>query len=101
MVISEMLIAWPRGGQLAWSNATHKMFPAAFRADVAAALLATLGSPETAGRRGAKAAACAGGGSEPTGGGTLRNPLRMMREQYLLEMVFKALLKLHVGVPAA
>ena len=42
--VAAMLEAWARGELRRWSRAAHAHLPPAFRADVASALLATLGS---------------------------------------------------------
>ena len=66
--------AWVRGELHTWRRSRHDQFPRAFRDDVAAVLLATLGNDERA-----------------------ENPLRVVRQQLVLNKLFKALLRAHMG----
>ncbi len=98
-VVAALLDAWRGGGLRAWRREAHALFPAAFRADVAAALLATLGSHGAA----AIAAGPAASSAVAVSCGTRqqRNPLRMLRDLHLLDAVFQALLLAHMGGAAA
>ena len=102
LVIDTMLIEWPRGSLRVWRSETHAFFPDAFRADVRALLLVTLGSLD------ATAAVADGHGGEagPAACGTsaarrivrrLQNPLSMLHAHRLLEPIFQALLHAHMG----
>ena len=81
---------WFRGELRCWSRDAHAVFPSAFCNDVASVLLATLGSLDF---ERAEAAW--------PGLALHDNPLRMLREQHLLEPLFNALLLAHMGGPAA
>ncbi len=87
--IANLLAAWQRGELRVWSRAVHAMFPAAFRADVRAVLLA-IGVASVRAPAGVRTLALAG-----------ENPLRLLRDHHLLDEVFKALLIVHMGGPAA
>ncbi len=81
--VANMLAAWLRGELRVWSRAAHAMFPAAFRADVRATLLAMGATSSANGLASAQ-----------------HNPLRMLRDHHLLDEVFKALFIAHMGGPA-
>ena len=78
--VTDLLAAWSRGELREWRREAHALFPAAFRADVAAALLALTSSiaahapPST-------------------------NPLRILQSHHLLEPLFSVLLVAHMGGP--
>ena len=93
--LQPLLAAWLRGERRVWSRAEHVLFPSAFRADVAATLLATLGSlaEEVLEAHGERSAA--------PGRRALLNPLALLRNHALLEPLFAALLRAHMGGPPA
>jgi ankyrin repeat protein len=108
LLLDLTLTKWQSGGLRCWTLDTHALFPAAFRADAAATLLATLGSldggsaeaddvPRAARRR--PGMAC---GQTPSASpARLQNPLLMLRQQHVLDNMFTALLVAHMGGPAA
>ena len=117
--VAALLEAWARGELRRWNRTAHAFFPAAFRADVRATLLAMLGSrgcqehdAQTQQRRMSPqhhAAAPASAhspqqqGSRHPPGCVLApgaNPLRALREHSLLDSLLEALLLLHMEGPA-
>ncbi len=72
----DVLDAWRAGLLRAWSVAAHALLPAAVRHDVAAMLLATLGSGRLAGGA---------------------NPLRVLQGHYVLQHICTALIAAHLG----
>ena len=106
-VVARLLVEWPQGALRLWRPAVHQMYPSAFRADVAATLLATLGSLDAGDtavsshvivpRRASKRlrGIAPGADADVTVDGD--NPLRLLQEQQVLDVVVRALLKLHVG----
>ena len=111
-----MLDAWQDGGLRCWTLDAHAFFPAAFRADVAATLLATLGSGDDGDDSAADDDAPAGGaaarqrlGDSPglaasvlapvAGARASPNPLRALQNEHVLDALFQALLTLHMGGP--
>ncbi len=88
--VAALLAAWPRGELRVWSRAAHAAFPAPFRANVAAVLLATLGTAEG----GVPATATVPGSPRR------HNPLRELNEHSLLCELFRVLLPLHMGGPS-
>ena len=77
----ELVAAWRRGELRHWTRRLHPLLPAAFRADVAALLLATIGTPD------------AGKGANP-----LR---RLLLDCSMLDGILQALMLAHMGPPAA
>ena len=115
--VAALLEAWARGELRRWSRTAHAFFPAAFRADVRATLLAMLGSRRCQERDGLTqqqraepqhhAAAPAAAHSPQQGSRRLpgcalapgMNPLRALREHSLLDALLDALLLLHMEGP--
>ena len=93
--VADVLAEWPRGGLRAWRLRTHALFPAAFRADVTSALLATLGSWGADGDGEALAGSFASAGRAAP----RPNPLRALHHLGLLQPLFTLLLILHKGGP--
>jgi hypothetical protein len=77
---AQMLRAWADGALLFWSRGHHSLFPAPFRADTRALLLATLGT---------------------SGEEQRSNPLAILAEHTLLGPLISQLLQLHMGGPPA
>lgn len=104
-----IIAAWRRGELREWRREVHALLPAAFRADVAAVLLATFGRPAVAGgagssRRlrprsipGGEAAQRARDASSAHIPPPAENPLRMLQSHHMLEPLFNALLIAHMG----
>jgi hypothetical protein len=106
LAIETMLAAWAGGGLRAWRLDSHASFPAAFRINVQALLLATLGSLDAAATVAQDHAGDAGAvrRSARVARRTavlLPNPLRTLHERRLLEPIFQALLHAHMGGPPA
>ena len=104
--IATMLAEWPRGSLRAWRLDAHALFPAAFRADVQALLLATLGSPDAGDAAAEGCVGEAGPAADGVRGGRcvsarLQNPLRVLHQRGFLEALFQPLLILHMGGPVA
>jgi hypothetical protein len=111
--VAAMLEAWARGELRRWSRAAHAHLPPAFRADVAAALLATLGSRRCDNEDGDSAQRASpqrhASGNETMSPERQRppvcalapraNPLRALREHSLLEALLDKLLLLHIEGP--
>ena len=106
LAIETMRAAWAGGGLRAWRLDSHASFPAAFRTNVQALLLATLGSLDAA----AAVAQDHAGDAGPVRRSArfarrtavlLPNPLRTLHERDLLEPIFQALLHAHMGGPPA
>ena len=117
--VAAMLEAWARGELRRWNRTAHAFFPAAFRADVRATLLAMLGSRHCQDDDGQAqqrrpspqhpAAAPTSAHSPLLQQGSRRppgcvlapgaNPLRALREHSLLDMLLDALLRLHMEGP--
>lgn len=87
---SQLLHLWRTGALRTWSALHHRLYPPAFRRDLAALLLATRGSLDTAG-------SCTGTGTG-TGPGA-ENPLRRLLDAGLLGPLSHALLRVHLGGP--
>ena len=94
LAVDNMLADWPSGRLRAWRSETHALFPAAFRADVQALLLATLGSLDAA-------AAVDETTHAHHRAAPMQNPLRMLHERDLLHAIFQPLLLAHMGGPPA
>lgn len=112
--VAAMLEAWARGELRRWSRAAHAHLPPAFRADVAAALLATLGSrrcddEDGDAQRASPQRRASASDETMMSPERLRppvcalapraNPLRALREHSLLEALLDKLLTLHMEGP--
>ncbi len=91
LLLDLTLTEWQSGGLRCWRRDVHALFPAAVRADVAATLLATLGSFDDG----------SAGADDAPRAARQQNPLLTLRQQHVLDMVFTALLLAHMGGPAA
>lgn len=105
LLLDLTLVEWQRGGLRCWRHEVNPLFPAAVRADVASTLLATLGSLDARSADAGDARHRSGGGAcgQALGASPAvrQNPLLMLRQQHVLDMVFTALLIAHMGGPAA
>ncbi len=103
LLLKLTLAEWQRGGLRVWSRPVHDLLPAAVRADVASALLATLGSLDDGSDNADDSRQRYGAASDQaldSSRGGQPNPLRTLRQQHVLDNVFTVLLVAHMGRPA-